>query len=185
MVGRVEFAVYDTEGAYGNEWTDATGFAAPGDGQYIYAYQIFNDTGSAAIERFTMWADDYHELIVSGMGAQDPQEGDYPIYGLDFVEPTDSGTNDSGEQVWWEFKGSLLIAGKDSWFLIFSSANNWVAGNYMMEPVSEEFPIPPHSPEPCTLALLGLGGTILFAKRRNAVVKMASAIKSHRVRSHN
>jgi hypothetical protein len=179
--GRVEFAVYDTW-TYGNEWSDATGFDAPGDGRYIYAYQIFNDTDSALIEGFTIWANDYHVLDIIGMGEQDPQEGDY-IFGLDFVEPTDAGTSDGGIQAWWEFEGGLFVAGKDSWFLIFSSNNNWTAGSYWIGPISDVPPVP--NPEPCTLALLGLGSVILFAKRKNSVVKMAHTIKSHRVYSHN
>ncbi|MDD5063798.1 MAG: PEP-CTERM sorting domain-containing protein [Phycisphaerae bacterium] len=170
--GRVEFAVYDTAGPYGNEWSGPTGFAVPGAGRYIYAYQIFNDVGSVPIEYFKMWADDYHVMTVDGQGAQDPQEADY-LFGLDFIEPTDSGLNNTGDQAWWEFDGGLLVAGEDSWFLIFSSAHNWVAGNYSMEPVNDDVPFP--NPEPCTLALLGLGSTILFAKRK----------KSYRVHSNN
>jgi hypothetical protein len=117
------------------------------------------------------------------MGEADPQEGNYPIFGLDFVEPTGSGTDDGWKQAWWKFEGGLLVAGKDSWFLVFSSANNWTSGSYKMEPASDQIPLP--NPEPCTLALLGLGSTILFAKRKNSVVKMAYAIKSHRVHSSN
>ena len=37
---RVDFAVYDTLG--GNEFANA-GFAAPGDGQFTYVYQVFNE----------------------------------------------------------------------------------------------------------------------------------------------
>ena len=169
--GRVEFAVYDTQ-TYGNEWSGPTGFASPGEGRYIYAYQIFNDIGSNPIERFTMWADDNHELVVDGMGEQDPQEADY-LFFLDFTEPTDRGADNSGEQLWWQFAGGLLVAGEDSWFLIYSSAHDWTAGNYMMEPVSSDFPVRSSNPEPCTLVLLGIGGTILFAKRRDSAVKRA------------
>ncbi len=180
--GRVEFAVYDTLGPYGNEWTDATGFDAPGDGRYIYAYQIFNDIDSAAtIEGFTLWADDYHVLDIIGMGEQDPQEGDYLLLGLDFVEPTGSGTSNGGVQAWWEFDNGLFVAGEDSWFLIFSSANNWTAGSYYIGPISSVPPVP--NPEPCTLALLGLGSAILFTKRKNSVVKMAHTINSRGVHS--
>jgi hypothetical protein len=167
--GRVEFAVYDTLGAYGNEWSGPTGFESPGDGRYIYAYQIFNDNASTPIERFTMWADDYHALVVDGMGEQDPQEADY-LFWLDFTEPTDRGADNSGEQLWWKFEGGLLVAGESSWFLIYSSDHHWTAGNFMMEPVSSDFPVR-GNPEPCTLVLLGLGGAILFAKRRNSAVK--------------
>lgn len=162
--GRVEFAVYDTLGPYGNEWADPTGFATPGDGRYVYAYQIFNDDDSAdIIEGFTMWANDYHVLDISGMGAQDPQEADY-IFDLDFVEPTDSGTSNGGQQAWWAFDGGFFVAGEDSWFLIFSSNNDWTAGSYWIGPISDVPPVP--NPEPCTLALLGLGSAVLFTKRK-------------------
>ena len=179
--GWVDFAVYDTLGPHGNEWTGA-GFAAPGAGQYIYAYQIFNDFGSAdAIEFFTiMGIDDPptpHNLIgINTMNSQNPWE-DYPLI-TEGVAPTNPYPNANLDETraTWEFAGGILVAGEYSWFLIFSSANNWVQGKYLVE-TAGGFPIT-GNPEPCTLALLGLGGTILFAKRRNSV-------KSHRVRSHN
>ncbi|MDD5327930.1 MAG: PEP-CTERM sorting domain-containing protein [Phycisphaerae bacterium] len=165
--GRVEFAVYDTGGAYGNEWANATGFDVPGgNDRYIYAYQIFNDTGSTAIERFTMWADDGHVLNVNNMGNQDPRDLDNPFIPL-CVESNAWGDNGSGEQIWWEFNGGTLVAGKDSWFLIFRSSGKRTSGAYAMEPVNNIIPIP--NPEPCTLALLGLGGAMVFRKRRNSV----------------
>jgi len=184
VTGYVDFAVYDTLGPHGNEWTGA-GFDAPGDGRYIYAYQIFNDAGSA-IEFFTILGIDdppiQHELNISESGMnvqdhmQDPWE-DYPLI-TEGVAPTDWYTNlgDPPTQATWEFAGGILVAGEYSWFLIFSSANDWVEGKYLME-TAGGFPIT-GNPEPCTLALLGLGSAILFAKRRNS-------IKSYRVRSHN
>jgi hypothetical protein len=179
VTGQVEFAVYDTLGPYGNEWTGA-GFAAPGVGQYIYAYQIFNDVGSAdAIEFFTiMGIDDPptpHNLIgINTINSQNPWE-DYPLI-TEGVAPTGTEINLSETRATWEFAGGILVAGEYSWFLILSSANDWVQGKYQME-TAGGFPIT-GNPEPCTLALLGLGGTILFAKRRNSV-------KSLKVHSHN
>jgi len=179
VTGFVDFAVYDTLGPNGNEWTGA-GFAAPGADQYIYAYQIFNDVGSAdAIEFFTILGLDDpptpHDLIgINSMNTQDPWE-DYPLI-TEGLEPTSLNINLDETRATWEFFGGILVAGEYSWFLIFSSANDWVQGKYLMESAGG-FPIT-SSPEPCTLALLGLGSTILFAKRRKPV-------KSHGVRSHN
>ena len=39
--GRIDFAVYDTQ-ENPNEFIGADGYARPGDGRYIYAYQILN-----------------------------------------------------------------------------------------------------------------------------------------------
>jgi hypothetical protein len=178
VTGHVDFAVYDTLGSYGDEWTGA-GFTAPGTDQYIYAYQIFSDAESIdAIEFFTiMGIDDPptpHNLIgINTMNTQNPWE-DYPLI-TEGVEPTGTEINISETRATWEFAGGILIAGEYSWFLVFSSANDWVQGKYQMQ-TEGGFPIN-GNPEPCTLALLGLGSAILFAKRRNSV-------KPHRVRSH-
>ena len=43
--GRIDFAVYDTLGENGNEFA-AAGYDAPGDGQYIYASQIYERRGN-------------------------------------------------------------------------------------------------------------------------------------------
>ena len=167
VTGHVDFAVYDTLGASGDEWTGA-GFAAPGAGQYIYAYQIFNDAGSAdAIEFFTiMGIDDpptpHHLVGITTMTSQDPWEN-YPLI-TEGVAPTGTEFNLGETRGTWKFASGILIADEYSWFLIFSSANDWVQGKYLIE-TAGGLPIS-GNPEPCTLALLGLGGTILFAKRK-------------------
>ena len=169
VTGWVDFAVYDTLGPHGNEWIGA-GFAAPGASQYIYAYQIFNDFGSAdAIEFFTiMGIDDPptpHNLIgINTMNSQNPWE-DYPLI-TEGVAPTNPypNTNLDETRATWEFTGGILVAGEYSWFLVFSSTHDWVQGKYQME-TAGGFPIT-GTPEPCTLALLGLGSAILFAKAK-------------------
>ncbi len=167
VTGLVDFAVYDTLGPHGNEWTGA-GFAAPGAGRYIYAYQIFNDTGSTdAIEFFTiMGIDDpptpHHLTDLATMGAQDPWE-DFPLITAG-VAPTDTGFNLSETRATWEFAGGILVASEYSWFLIFSSANDWVEGRYEMT-TAGGLPIS-GNPEPSSIVLLGLGGVMTFIRAR-------------------
>ncbi len=169
VTGHVDFAIYDTLGPHGNEWTGA-GFAAPGAGQYIYAYQIFNDTGSAsAIEFFTIMGiydppTPHHLTDLATMDAQDPWE-DYPFTTAG-VAPTDTRFNLSETRATWEFAGGILVAGEYSWFLIFSSANDWVEGRYEMT-TAGGLPIS-GPPEPSSIALLGLGGvrTLIRARKK-------------------
>jgi hypothetical protein len=182
VTGHVDFAVYDTSGSSGDEWAGA-GFTAPGDGQYIYAYQIFNDVGSAAaIEFFSIMGVDNHVLDgIFTMNTQNPWEN-YPLI-TEGVAPTNSFPNTNLEETraTWEFAGGILIADEYSWFLVFSSTHNWTVGRYDINPLNNDATGPVPNPEPCTLALLGLGSAIFLAKRKNSVVKMAYAIKSYEV----
>jgi hypothetical protein len=166
VTGFVDFAVYDTEGLYGNEWIGA-GFDAPGSGRYIYAYQVFCETAIDAIESFTiMGIDDPptpHNLVgISTISYQNPWE-DYPLI-TEGIEPSGTEINISETRATWEFAGGILVADEYSWFLVFSSDNDWVQGKYLMG-TEGGFPIT-GNPEPCTVALLGLGSAILLAKRR-------------------
>jgi hypothetical protein len=180
VTGYVDFAVYDTHRLLGDEWTGA-GFGLPGLGQYVYAYQIFNNVGSAKpIGSFTIMGinDPPIEHTLTGIDTinkQDPFPFQPFIAGR--IEPSE--WDFSQTRATWKFldalNGATLVAGGYSWFLIFSSDRDWTAGSYLMQPEGG-FPIT-GNPEPCTLALLGLGSAILFAKRRNSV-------KLHRVRSH-
>ncbi|MFA5240378.1 MAG: PEP-CTERM sorting domain-containing protein [Phycisphaerae bacterium] len=170
--GHVDFAVYDTLGSHGNEWVGA-GFAAPGSDRYIYAYQIFNDAGSSeAIESFTIMGlydpDTVQHLGgVDSMTSQDPW-ADYP-FTSEGVAPTGTRVNldDPPTRATWDFAGGILIADGYSWFLVFSSAKDWVEGKYEIG-TAGGLPVT-SNPEPCTLALLGLGGAMVFRKRRKFV----------------
>jgi hypothetical protein len=165
--GRIDFAVYDTLG--GNEFIEA-GFEAQGEGQYIYAYQIFNDYEPASDEAVWSFAvfgiDEDGEpsgvpLVVDEMsiGSQeDPESG---------VEPTDAYFGSSNSRGVWEFGGGALFAGEHSWFLVFNSNSGPVPGSYEVK-APEEGKFPVSTPEPGTLMLLGIGGALIFTRRRKS-----------------
>jgi hypothetical protein len=165
--GRIDFAVYDN---YGEEFI-AAGYETPGAGEYIYAYQILNDydvswwQSEVPVAYFAALGIDM--AFVDGIDSQeDPEVG---------VEPSDQyfSTTDGI----WEFDGDWINAGGHSWFLAFSSNQDWVAGDYEIRgPEPGDIPVPPEPgvgvspvPEPAMLTLLGIGGAILF-KRRNKFV---------------
>jgi hypothetical protein len=155
--GRIDFAVYDTEhGEYGDEYLDI-GIEAPGEGRYIYAYQIFNDfiVSEEAVAYFALLGID--ESTIDGIGSQeDPESG---------VQPGDTYVDGDESKAVWEFNGSDMYvwAGEHSWFLLFSSDHGPVEGDYEIRgPDSVMVP----APEPSTVALLGFGSVIFFIKRK-------------------
>ena len=162
--GRVDFAVYDTLG--GNEFIEA-GFEAPGEGQYIYAYQIFNDYEAAsdkAVLSFAVFGIDGAPLDVvedSISSSEDPQLG---------IEPSNEYFSTDRLKVVWEFGGkegfSFIDKGDHSWFLVFSSDAPPVVGDYEIR--APGFPAFSENPEPATIALLGIGGALMFTKRRKS-----------------
>jgi hypothetical protein len=166
----VDFTVYDTENLQlpgESALASELGMA----GQYIYAYQIFNHPGDYNdVRYFQILNLDGTAIaaVLDDIGSHDDSHG-----GLSPADALPEGL--------WKFDWGVLIAGEHSYFLVFSSNYEPVAGNYEIKGFEEEGDLPvPEVPEPGMLTLLGLGGTILFAKRRNSVVKMAYAIKSHR-----
>jgi len=187
MQGRIDFAVYDTLG--GNEWVYGddgiegtqydTGFENPGNGQYVYVYQIFNDYegySEVPIESFSIFGLDGAEISVDAdsVGTQED-----PMGGQDA-----SDTSLSDTTVTWNFSyaGTDYTIGTDehSFFLIFSSDYSWVKGDYSLAAYDPDIPVapagdgidttgssmPPNIPEPLTVALLGLGGLVALAKRK-------------------
>jgi len=163
--GRIDFAVYDTQGENGNEFT-AAGYDTPGDGRYIYAYQIFNNYfgySEADVAYFAALGIDMAYVDVYAIGSQqDPAEG---------VEPTEEYFSDQdhdgvGEAVWdfGLFNEDLILAGKHSWFLAFSSDLDWVRGDYEIRgPEPGDFPVP----EPAALTFLSIGGAMLLRRGKN------------------
>jgi hypothetical protein len=160
--GRIDFAVYDTEHPeYGNEYLD-NGLEMPGDGQYIYAYQIFNDypVSEEAVAYFALLDINGDSIDIDSISSQeDPEVGIAP--GEEYFDGGES-------KVVWEFNGSdgYIIVGEHSWFLVFSSNHDWVKGDYEIRGPAE---VPVPMPEPATIALLGLGSIpILMRRRRTA-----------------
>lgn len=172
LSGDVAFTVYDT-----------TNLVLPGEtalvavwdkpGQYIYAYQVWNDQDliddevlNEAVLSFAVFNEDEvtsMNVDLENIGAIE----DTPSSG---VEPTGVDLTVGNLEVIWEFRGegvneAILLADGHSWFLMFSSDFAPVVGNFRIEgPEEGDFPVP----EPCTLALLGLGGALMFTKRRKS-----------------
>lgn len=155
---RIDFAVYDTDNYPDDfEWTAEP--SMPETDRYIYAYQIFNtaDKEVAYFQILDIDEEPIPEAVMHSTTSQDDQSGG--------VEPLESDT-----QGVWEFDWGVLIADEQSYFLILSSNQPPVVGDYKIESLTSEPPLVP-SPEPATIVLLGLGGTMAFSVgRRKRVV---------------
>lgn len=167
--GRIDFAVYDTENlvlpkeiAWVGELETELGEMP---GQYIYAYQVFNDYGASDMEvsYFAVYALDNDPIDVyeASIGSfADPGSG---------VEPTD-GSLESNLKVIWEFDNGLIYKGDHSWFLVFCSDYSPVEGDYKIKaPEDKGTPPVPEVPEPMTIAMLGIGGAVILRRRRKSV----------------
>jgi len=157
LYGRVDFAVYDTEGPNGNEYG-----SNPGSGRYIYAYQVFSAPSSTtALLGFEIFRGDGTAINgIDTIDAHDDSAGG--------VEPTPNHGHPSGDMTKgiWEFDNGLLIANEHSWFLVFSSNYSYTTGHYEVKTVSDDNEIPISSPEPASLALIGLGSLFISARKR-------------------
>ena len=101
---------------------------------------------------------------VKGNKAQDDED--------DGIQPSDA-YFESGSRGVWEFEDkegfSVVSAGEHSYFLVFSSSQDWVKGNYEIENPEDEFPVP--IPEPATVALLGIGAMIFTRQKKRKSVQ--------------
>ena len=159
LQGRIYFAVYDTQDAeHGNEYV-ANGLEKPGEGQYIYAYQIFSSsffsTGSVAEFGILDTAGEaVNTSLMNGTTAQDDKQGGIAPSPLESVT----------QGVWQWVDGANIRPGDHSWLLVFSSDQHWTSGTYAIK-AATNVSVPESAPEPATLMLLGLGGAGLLARR--------------------
>jgi hypothetical protein len=135
------------------------------DGQYIYAYQVFNHRDAAGdVGYFEILDSDGNSIdpsLMADTGSQDDEEG-----GIEPVDPSPS----QGVWLFSEDAGGIIIPLTHSYFLVLSSDSTPVAGSFEIKGPSGD-PGVPDVPEPTTIMLLGLGGTMLLTRRRKAVQK--------------
>jgi hypothetical protein len=157
--GHIDFAVYND----GVDYKNMTGLDKPGDGTYIYAYQIFNnlDTSDKAKAVTYFSIPGLSESLISGMGTQDDSSGGKKPAEWSYTE---------SEGYWkWKLEGtnSLIYKGEHSWLLVFSCNQNWVKGTYDIKGPENESELPvPEIPEPASmLVLLSAGGLMMIKKK--------------------
>jgi len=167
--GSIKFAVYDTQNNP-DDWGGSNGLPEPGTGRFIYAYQIStNFESTAPVEYFQVFSIGAGAIIEeeAGIGTQEDWADDSEHR----VDAVDQFFSDDLTKAFWRFEPDSLVEGTYSWFLIFSSDQDWTAGDYSFEaPEGEDspFPVPVVVPEPCTLMLLTLGGMMLISKRKRS-----------------
>lgn len=154
--GRIDFAVYDDR----DEYFTVNGLEAPGTGDYVYAYQIFQDSiANPALSSFSILG--IGGASVDGIDSHDDQS--------DGIASTDEYFTAS-EGV-WEFQNEhgqgILSAGEHSWFLVLSSDTDWVVGEYEIK-AAGDLPVP--VPEPAMIILLAIGGVLTMCARRRKSV---------------
>lgn len=162
----IAYSVYDIdhlesqseEAAFVGDVQDELGL----EGQYIYAYQLFNRPNDAEGEYtnisyfglLDLNKTPVDESLINGdTSAMDDQDGGVAPY----IPSLQQGT--------WRFTEGVLANGEKSWLLVFSSEYAPGRGSYT---ITSEPPGPaiPEFPEPATIALLGLGGIVFLKKRR-------------------
>jgi hypothetical protein len=155
------FDVYDTV-AYPTEFLWMGGTAKPSGDRYVYAYQIINNSGSKDISLFNLLDKSKDPVAQQFIHSTSSQWDGSELS----VAPDPKVSTEQG--IWqWSSEGGFLTAGKNSWYLIFSSNSEPVKGNFMVEAASDSSSVPVTSPipEPCTLVLFGAASALFAAKR--------------------
>jgi hypothetical protein len=149
------FNVYDTA-AHPTEFTWLGGAAKPSTDRYVYAYQIINESDSKDIGLFNLMETSNNPVSQQVMHSTCSQWDGSELS----VAPDPKVSTEQG--IWeWTSEGGYLTAGKNSWYLIFSSDSAPVKGTFKVEAASDV----PIVPEPCTLALFGAASALFASKR--------------------
>jgi len=174
IAGQIDFAVYDTEGPNGDELFAAGFPTAPGQGRYIYAYQIFSATISTdALDFFAILGLNENSFVTpldDNIGSMNDSPEDPSEQG---VAPTLSQFSPTTEYeppmlAAWHFDNGFLSAGRHSFFLVMRSGQDWVRGEYTFDKsylttlVAPGYP----NPEPATIILFGIGCSVILTGRK-------------------
>ncbi len=153
----VMFNVYDNLTNPGEfTWNGAA--VKPSADRYIYAYQIINNSNSQDISLFNLLDKSNNPLSQQVMHSSSSQSDGSALS----IAPDPCPEQGKWE---WSVSSGFLTAGKNSWYLIYSSDLAPVKGNFRVEAASQTEPPVPPVPEPCTLALFGIASTLFAAKR--------------------
>lgn len=155
----VEYTVYDTENllkAGEIELAESLDLS----GRYIYAYQIWNHPSDSTEEVLSfqlLYAETKLKIPVSSFEPySDTRSSD------DGHEGVASTPQTSTNQGAWAFAPGDLVAGKHSWFLVFSSDFAPVKGDFEVKMEQGDMGVP----EPGSTTLLGIASGWLIATRR-------------------
>lgn len=174
LAGSIDYAVYDTQAANYNG--DFGTIASSAGGQYVYAYQIFNNQGNIAVENFNIFMSSSSSVYLvttdnagetSYIDAADYYKNEYSYgtsvnynFGDDGTDPLFAGStstyliiiSDSGWTMAGSGDGSGGGVGADGEPSVsYTIAGGGICSNYML------------IPEPAMLCLMGLGG--VFARK--------------------
>ncbi len=158
--GYINYRVYESQAEYETAWA-GLGFSAPGDGQYVYVYQIFNDLISSDVAHFALFG--LTEDNTSGLGCEDREDGG--------IQPSNYYLDSSESKGVWKWADGgggygYIQTSEHSWMLVFSSDQGPVKGDFEIK--GPEGIDVPDVPEPSMIALLGAGGAMLLRRRKEA-----------------
>jgi hypothetical protein len=161
LSGHIDYAVYDATGYPGT---------APSGGEYIYAYQIHNVSSDVGVESFSVAIESGRE--VGGIGWDDPETSGGVVPSFEYFSPSPEAA-ENAKFLFFPQIGGLVESGQQSVLLLFGSDSAPTLGFGLIEGGSvggiiEDLATP--LPEPATIILLGLGGTLVALTRKRQCV---------------